>query len=424
MGEWQLPPVHRSWLLVHPNRWRGEPQVEVRSPGGVSPSGCAQLTVPGIIIGVMLLRRVGAGLGVGLGIGAGAAGIGWFYSSVLLDTSTRPVFPERVLAVADGAITLMASRLTAQPGTWGLRWASDSGAGLAVLGPVVEESRREVVRRYVGGDRPEPGSAAVLDAGPYDPDPSARGLAFENVDVSGPLGSYPAWFVPADRDTWVVLVHGRGGARREALRILPALHGLGLPQLVISYRNDVDAPASPDGYYHLGNTEWEDVEAAVRFAEDRGAQRIVLFGWSMGGAVTGAFLDRSAEATRVAAVVWDAPLVDWRATLRQQARNRRLPPGLSPLAGAVTSRRIGIDFDRFDLVRNPPAVRPPTLVVHSAGDTAVPVATSRALAAASQGLGWPMRYLEVPVVEHTASWNADPAAYERAVTSFLNEVLA
>lgn len=386
--------------------------------------GCAVSAVPGIIVDVMLLRRVGAGLGVGLGVGAGAAaGIGWFYSSLLLDTSIRPVFPERVLAVADGTVTLTASRLTAQPGTWGLRWAGDGRGGLAVLGPVVRESRREVVRALVGGDPPEPGSAAVLDAGPFDPDPAARGLLFEDVDVPGPLGPCPAWFVPAGGDTWVVLVHGRGGARREALRILPALHALGHPQLVISYRNDVGAPPSPDGRYHLGDTEWEDVEAAVRYAVGRGARRIVLFGWSMGGAVTGAFLGRSAEAARVAAVVWDAPLLDWRATLRQQARNRRLPPGLSPLASVVTSRRIGIDFDRFDLARHPPAVRPPTLVVHSTGDTSVPVTVSRALAAAAPELGWPLRYLEVPVVEHTASWNADPAAYERAVTSFLHEVL-
>jgi alpha-beta hydrolase superfamily lysophospholipase len=383
--------------------------------------------VPGIIIGVMLLRRVGAGLGIGLGVGAGvgagAAGIGWFYSSVLLDTSARPAFPERVLSATEGMVTLAASRLTAQPGTWGLRWASDAGSGLAVLGSVAREDRREVVRPLLGGDSPEPGCAAVLDAGPFDPDPAARGLPFEDVDVPGPLGSYPAWSVPADGDTWVVLVHGRGGARREALRILPALHAHGHPQLVITYRNDVGAPPSPDGHYHLGDTEWEDVEAAVRFAVDHGARRIVLFGWSMGGAVTGAFLDRSVEAARVAAVVWDAPLVDWRATLRQQARNRRLPPGLSPLASAVTSRRIGIDFDRFDLLRNPPAVRPPTLLVHGAGDTAVPVTASRALAAAAPALEWPLRYLEVPVVEHTASWNADPAAYERAVTSFLDEVL-
>jgi fermentation-respiration switch protein FrsA (DUF1100 family) len=89
----------------------------------------------------------------------------------------------------------------------------------------------------------------------------------------------------------------------------------------------------------------------------------------------------------------------------------------------VTSRRIGIDFDRFDLRRRPPATRPPTLLVHSSGDTAVPVAASRELAAAAPELDWPMRYLEVPDVEHTASWNADPAVYERAVTSFLAEVL-
>ena len=53
----------------------------------------------------------------------------------------------------------------------------------------------------------------------------------------------------------------------------------------------------------------------------------------------------------------------------------------------------------------------------------MPVAPSRALVAAAPALGWPMRYLEVPDVEHTGSWNADPAAYEQAVTSFLADVL-
>jgi alpha-beta hydrolase superfamily lysophospholipase len=388
--------------------------------------GCARTGRPGIIVGVVLLRRVGAGIGAGLGIGigAGAAGVGWFYSSVLLDTSLRPVYPERVLDAGDGTVTLAATRLTAQPGTWGLRWAADGADGLAVLGPVTAQRRGEVVRPLLGGRPPVPGCVAVLDAGPFDPDPGARGLPFDEVQVPGPLGHYPAWLVAAAGDTWVVMVHGRGGSRREALRILPALHARGHPQLVITYRNDEGAPPSPDGHYHLGDTEWEDVEAAVRYAAGRGARRIVLFGWSMGGAITGAFLDRSAEAARVAAVVWDAPLVDWRATLRQQARNRRLPAGLSPLASVVTSRRIGIDFDRFDLRRHPPAVRPPTLLVHSAGDTAVPVTASRALAAAAPALQWPMRYLEVPDVEHTGSWNADPEAYERAVTSFLAEVLS
>jgi uncharacterized protein len=366
-------------------------------------------------------RAVAAGVGLGVGLGAvgAAGGIGWFYSSLLLDPTPRPVFPERVLAVDGATVALAASRLTAQPGTWGLRW----DGGLAALGPVTTADRRRVVRPLLAGPAPPAGARAVVDTNPFAPDPSARGLAFSDVEVPGELGPLPAWLVPAPGPTWAVLVHGRGGTRGETLRILPALHRLGLTCLVATYRNDEEAPPSPDGRYHLGDTEWRDVEAAVRWARDRGAVRIVLVGWSMGGAITGAYLDRSADAGSVAAVVWDAPLVDWRATLRQQARNRRLPPGLTPLATRATRHRIGIDFDRFDLRRRPPAVRPPTLLVHSAEDTAVPVQPSRRLAAVAPALDWPLRYLEVPGVEHTGSWNADPAAYEAAVTAFLADVL-
>ncbi len=373
----------------------------------------------------MVVRSVwwGTGLGVGIGavsIGAASTGIGWFYSSVLLDPTQRPVYPERVLAVDGDVVTLAATRLTEQPGTWGLRWPD----GLALLGPVTATRSGAVVRTLLGGDTPTAGTAAVLDTGPFDPDPAARGLDFTSVDVPTRLGPAPAWLVPGSGRTWVVMVHGRGGSRREALRLLPALHECGgYPVLVPTYRNDEGAPASPDGWYHLGDTEWLDIEAAVEVALARGARRIVLFGWSMGAAITAAFLDRSRHAAAVAAVVWDAPLVDWRATLRQQARNRRLPPGLTPFATSITSRRIGIDFDRFDLRRHPPAVRPPTLLVHSTEDTAVPVGPSRALAAAAPALGWPMEYLEVPGVEHTAAWNADPETYERAVLEFLGRVL-
>ena len=364
------------------------------------------------------LRLLAAGVGVGLGAG-GAAGIGWYYSSMLLDPTRRPVFPERVLAADATSVTLAASRLAAQPGIWGLRWID----GLAAIGPVTAADRRRVVRPLLGGPVPAVGTAAALDTGPFDPDPAARGLAFDEVSVPTSLGPCPAWYVPAAGDTWVIMVHGRGGTRREALRVLPTLHRAGHPALVITYRNDLEAPASPDGHDHLGDTEWLDVESAVRWARARGAQRVVLVGWSMGGAIIGAFLDRSVEATAVAALVWDAPLLDWRATLRRQARNRWLPPGLTPLATTVTRRRIGIDFDRFDLVRRPPAVRPPTLIVHSSSDTAVPVGPSRALAAVAPALGWPIRYLEVPGAEHTGSWNADPEGYEQALLGFLTEVL-
>ena len=133
-----------------------------------------------------------------------------------------------------------------------------------MIGPVTSMNRRRLVRPLLDGPVPPAGTAAVLDTGPYDPDPSARGLAFAHVEVTTPVGQCPAWHVPAAGDTWVILVHGRGGSRREALRILPALHRAGHPALAITYRNDEEAPASPDGRYHLGDTEWHDLEAAVR----------------------------------------------------------------------------------------------------------------------------------------------------------------
>ena len=351
-------------------------------------------------------------------------GAGWFYSRLLLAPRVQRVYPERVLDANADTVTLAASRLTVQPGVWGLRWPSAPDGTLAAIGEIIERRNGAVERRLLDGPTPPVGTEAVIDAGPFDPDPSARGLAFEEVQVPTPLGPAPAWVVPAGTgSTWAVMVHGRGGRRREALRVLPAVAKVGVTSLVISYRNDEGAPPSPDGRYHLGDTEWEDLEAAVEFAVSRGAERIVLVGWSMGAAIIGAFLDRSRLAELTTAVVWDAPLADWRATLRQQARNRRLPAGMAHLATAVTRHRIGIDFDRFDLTRNPPAVRPPTLVFHSSGDTVIPVSVSRRLAAAAPSLGWSVQYVEVPDVEHTASWNADPEAYEATVTTFLRTQL-
>jgi len=247
---------------------------------------------------------------------------------------------------------------------------------------------------------------------------TATPFVYINTEVDTPLGPAPAWFISGYSDTWVISVHGRGGSRSSVLPILPLMRHLGLPVLAISYRNDGEAPDSPDGRDHLGDTEWEDLAAAVRFAHDNGAEQVVLYGISMGTAIIGAFLDRAPEAKLVAAVIWDAPLVDWRATLRQQAKARRLPVFTATLAAWVTSWRIGIDFDRFDLIRNPPAVQPPTLMLHTLRDDVVSADATRELAAA--GLSWPLEYVEIDAVGHCV-W--DPEVTVWAMLRFLQKTL-
>lgn len=366
---------------------------------------------------------------------AGAvAGLGWHFSTVLLRPDRTVLYPERLVRFDGGAggggegeparAWFVRTRFTAQPGEWAVRWAG----GSALLGPPRTAEHALVCRDWTGPRPvvPPTGLPVGFDCVLGGADPGTLGLEFAHVTVPGPLGGYPAWFVPAGpvgpADTWVIAVHGRGMDHRECLRVLPTLHRAGLPVLAVSYRNDPGAPPSPDGYYHLGDTEWLDVEAAVRFALDAGARRVVLYGWSMGAAISGALLSRSALAGAVIGVVWDCPVVDWWATLRRQAALRRLPPTLIRVVAAFTRARAAVDLNRFTLRRRPPPHRPPTLILHGELDSATPAAASRTLAAAAGRLDWPLRYVEVAGAEHTATWNADPQRYESAVATFLDSL--
>jgi pimeloyl-ACP methyl ester carboxylesterase len=150
---------------------------------------------------------------------------------------------------------------------------------------------------------------------------------------------------------------------------------------------------------------------------------VLLFGWSMGGAIVGQLLARSPLANSVTGVVLDAPVTNWTKTLELQAALRGVPTAIVPIAKMVSDRRIGIDFDKFDLVAHPPTVKPKTLLFHGSADGSVPVQSSRDLAAAAARLQWPLQYVEVPGAEHTAEWNVDPDGYRRNLDDFLTELV-
>ena len=181
-------------------------------------------------------------------------------------------------------------------------------------------------------------------------------------------------------------MHGRGATREEGLRILGVLHRTGLTVLLPTYRNDEGAPPSPDGLYHLGATEWEDVEAAVAYAGDAGAEDVVLVASSMGAMLACRFLLRSPLAPRVSAVVMDAPLLDWTATLRLAASRRGVPRPLAAVGKLAAARRIGIRWRDLDHVRQAGSFTTPMLLIHGTADLTVPFRTSRRFALARPDL--------------------------------------
>jgi uncharacterized protein len=202
----------------------------------------------------------------------------------------------------------------------------------------------------------------------------------------------------------------------------------GYTSLLISYRNDGDAPPSEDGRYALGDAEWLDVEAAIRFALDSGARDIVLMGWSMGGAIVLQTVTRSRLAHAVRGVVLESPVVEWRSALAFQAKAMRLPgivrEGVltliaSPFARRLTGQHRPIDLARLDLVRRAAVLTVPILLLHSSDDGFVPVDASRRLAETRPDL---VRFEEFRHARHTKLWNTDRDRWNEVIRDWLGSL--
>ena len=241
------------------------------------------------------------------------------------------------------------------------------------------------------------------------------------VTYRSPLGEFPALKLGDGGDVWAIFVHGKGAGTRQGIRVAPLLSELGIPSLFISYRNDEGAPASADGFYRYGQTEWRDLEGAIQYALDNGAERVVLIGWSMGGAIAAKFLYTSTLAQHVAALVMDAPMLDFEATVDFGARQRGIPSLVVAAGKSVSRYRYGVDWSSTDYVAEAAELPVPTLVIHGERDETVPLETSMAFAQrAGAGL---VQLDSFPDAPHVASWNVDRQRYEETLRTFLTKVL-
>lgn len=344
----------------------------------------------------------------------------WYYSTqidqlLLASSRERPAYDVEVVAVGEEAVTLADGPRAERPGTWGLEWAT----GYARIGPVAEVTTEGVRRPLLAlAGRLRPGTKVSLDPLVYEADPSDAGVDYENVIVEGPLGNYPAWRTAGDNDCWVIIVHGRGTTRREGLRVLPALAAAGFPTLTITYRNDPDGPEG-GGRYGLGNPEWEDLQAAVEYALDEGANGVILMGYGMGGTIAAVFLHQSAEAAAVRGLVLDAPLLDAGAVVDADARSHNVPGPIAGLAKSLATLRFGVDWGALDQLNRVGDFEVPILLFHGTADTEAPVEVSDRFA---DSLGRTLRYIRVEGAGPGECWNADPPGYEAALTTFVLEV--
>lgn len=268
-------------------------------------------------------------------------------------------------------------------------------------------------------------------------DPSALGLAFEDVRVPSAGAELPGWWIPAATDApgkpspapAVLLVHGWESARDRTLPNAQILHALGMHVLTIDVRGHGLNPAE-----ELPLTAGEfgaDALAGVRWLLARqDVTKVGVLGHSMGG--IGALLAAAAE-PRVAAVVAASTPADPYRLTRQTFRLARLPfpgPFAWPLAWLTTHVFLQ---PRGHTVRDVSAARAieryegPVLLIHGDADRVVPIshlgrlARSARKARADEPGGPDVEVLLIPGGEH--SWLYEFPAYRAAVGRFLARTL-
>lgn len=376
-------------------------------------------------------RRVAGWTGVAVGLSvislaAASAVISVIVARTVVTPPRRREEDVRILAVDAETITLSTTLDTLTPGRYSLWFSQDTGH--ARVGEILAFTERTVTRELLAVDFGD-----IVDArtgrmsGWFYLSPAELDLPWTDATVETELGPAPAWLIPSAEPTgrWVIQVHGRAVRRQECLRAIPPFHAAGYTSLVVSYRNDGDAPRSADYRYALGDTEWHDVESAMRFAIDHGATEIVLMGWSMGGATVLQTLTRSELGHRVRAVVLESPVVDWVTALEYQGMSRRLPQPIRTAAirllsnrwaGFLTGQRTPVDFARLDLVARAADLAVPILLMHSADDGYIPVTGSDALAAGRPDI---VTYERFTTARHTKLWNYDHERWDAAISRWL-----
>lgn len=381
----------------------------------------------------------------GLGVGAVAAVAGFYARMVVTppkqgSSEVLPVLgvgfetPDPGEGELPQTVTLPATTETLAPGRYELVF--DGGRGSATIGQIISYSPKlQTVVRTV--EQVRAGDLATARRGRWSGsvylDPAEAGFDFTEVTLDLPVGPAPAWVVPAPADsdctTWGIMVHGRGAARQETLRALATTQELGMNTVHLAYRNDLEAPPSEDGRYGLGFTEWEDVDVAIAYALAQGASDVVLFGWSMGGAIALQTADRSRHRRSIRALVLDAPVVDWFELIRFHSRQYRMPLRLGqlvadllgePRAGLMTGLGSPIRLADLDWLSRSEELRTPTLILHSLDDEFVPASASVELASRNPSV----RLVPFEKAQHTKEWNVDPRRWEETVREWLRPYLA
>lgn len=378
-----------------------------------------------------LARQILASIGVCAGLAAGGAAFtGWLVARKLTAPVAVRMRELNIRAVErDGDIcTLVLDRTheTTRPGIYNL-WFKHGG--WAQLGSEVQDRGPTQIARVITGRSenltPQPGDR-VSWSGIYFATPRDAGLEARDIMITTSNGPAPAWRIDGNASTWAIHIHGLGSTRAGTLRGVQIATDLGYTSLVVSYRNGGEGPRVGNGRSTLGSTEADDVDAAIDYAIRQGAEKIVLFGWSMGASIALHVAHRKQYRGLIVALVLDSPVLDWADVIRANCKRAGLTEHAGRLAMlCLTTQPLAqllglpcaLPLEEMNWVKRAHDLEVPMLILHGTQDDSVPISAARSIQRQR-----PDRVtLESFDADHTLNWNVEPARWSDTVTKWLTE---
>ena len=236
--------------------------------------------------------------------------------------------------------------------------------------------------------------------------PDLAGMDYEEVEATAEDGvRIHGWWIPASAGRATVLFcHGNAGNISHRLESIAVFRRLGMNVLIFDYRGYGRSEGSPDE-----RGTYRDAEAAYRYLrEDLGirAERIVIFGRSLGGAVAielARSINAEASSPQAAGLIAEA-------TFTSAVEMGKLIYPFLPVGLLVRNK--------YDSISKVGRLGLPILFIHSPEDDLVPYEHGLALFRAAAE---PKEFLRI-TGGHGDGFLAAGPAYEEGLDSFLRKI--
>jgi fermentation-respiration switch protein FrsA (DUF1100 family) len=225
------------------------------------------------------------------------------------------------------------------------------------------------------------------------------------------------WFIPGDRRTTVLLLHGHRCRRDEMLPHADMLNRAGYSALLVDLRSrgESEGDAVTYGYYERG-----DVAGAIEYLKTRPDVDPTAFGvLGISGGGSAAILG-AVDTPEIKAVAVESTFKSLNSVIGQSFEHFVNLPAFpfAPLTVWIAERRVGIRSGDIVPEREVAAISPrPVFVMHGAEDTTISPKDGEAIFAAA---GEPKEWWLIPGAAHVEGAEKAKEEYERRIVAFFN----